>query len=120
LATLLQKVHPHSLWIPYSASNRLVDSIVTQLVSVRSDTFVDRFDPRDPTSLRGGSDEVRFVLWLESMITPEAAAALRTSPSALTVVFIHNQLPDPDRPDRTWSSVVSHADEDAVVRKLIS
>lgn len=120
LAMLLQKVRPHSLWIPQSASDRLVDSIVNQLVAVRSDTFVDRFDPHDPTALRGGSDEVRFVLWLEPMITPESAAALRTSPSALTLVFIHSHLPDPDRPDRPWSSVVAHADEDAVLRKLIA
>jgi ATP-dependent DNA helicase RecQ len=120
LAMLLQKVRPHSLWIPYSASDRLVDSIVTQLIAGRSDTFVDRFDTRDSAALRGGSDEVRFLLWLEPMITPEAAGALRTSPSALTVVFIHSQLPDPSRPDRPWSSVISHADEDAVLRKLIA
>lgn len=120
LAMLLQKVRPHSLWIPQSASDRLIDSIVNQLVAVRSDTFIDRFDPRDPTALRGGSDEVRFLLWLEPIITREAAAALRTSPSALTIVFIHSHLPDPDRPDRPWSSVVAHADEDAVLRKLIA
>lgn len=120
LAILLQKVRPHSLWIPHSAGDSLSDSIVSQLIAVRSDTFVDRFDPLDPTALRGGSDEVRFILWLESTITPEAAAALQTSPSALTIVFIHNQLPDPCRPDRTWSSVVAHADEDAVLRKLIA
>ena len=120
LAMLLQKVRPHSLWIPHSASDSLIDSIITQLIAVRSDTFVDRFDPRDPTALRGGSTEVRFLLWLEPMITPEAAAALRTSPSALTVVFIHTQLPDPSRPDRPWSSVVAHADEDTVLRKLIA
>jgi ATP-dependent DNA helicase RecQ len=120
LAMLLQKVRPHSLWIPQSASDRLIDSVVNQLVAVRSDTFIDRFDPRDPTALRGGSDEVRFLLWLEPMITRESAAALRTSPSALTIVFIHSHLPDPDRPDRPWSSVVAHADEDAVLRKLIT
>lgn len=120
LAMLLQKVRPHSLWIPHSASDSLIDSIITQLIAVRSDTFVDRFDPRDPTALRGGSAEVRFLLWLEPMITPEAAAALRTSPSALTVVFIHTQLPDPNRPDRPWSSVVAHADEDTFLRKLIA
>ncbi len=120
LAMLLQKARPHSLWIPQSANDQLVDAMAAQLVAVRSDTFIDRFDPRDPTALRGASDEVRFVLWLEAMITPESAAALRTSPSALTVVFINGQLPDPNRPDRPWSSVVAHADEDAVLRKLIA
>jgi ATP-dependent DNA helicase RecQ len=120
LAMLLQRVRPHSLWIPQSASDRLIDSIVNQLVAVRSDAFIDRFDPRDPAALRGGSDEVRFLLWLEPIITPEAAAALRTSPGALTVVFIASQLPDPIRLDRPWSSVVAHADEDVVLRKLIA
>ncbi|NCW84890.1 MAG: TRAP transporter small permease [Oxalobacteraceae bacterium] len=81
-----------ALWIPQSASDRLIDSVVNQLVAVRSDTFIDRFDPRDPTALRGGSDEVRFLLWLEPMITRESAAALRTSPSALTIVFIHSHV----------------------------
>lgn len=120
LAMLLQKVRPHTLWIPQSASERLIDSIVTQLATVHSDTFVDRFDPDDHNSVRGASDEVRFVLWLEPVITPEAAAALQTSPSALTVVFINSQLPDPNRPDRSWSSVVAHADEDTVLRKLMA
>lgn len=120
LAMLLQKVRPHSLWISQSASDQLVDSIVTQLVAVRSDTFVDRFDSRDFTTLRGATDEVRFLLWLEPMITSESAAALLTSPSAMTVVFMNSQLPDPNRPDRPWSSVVAHADESAVLRKLVA
>lgn len=120
LAMLLQRSRPHTLWVPQSVSDRLIDALIARLVAVRSDTFVDRFDPRDPTTLRGSSDEVRLVLWLESTITPEAAAALWTSPSALTVVFINRQLPDPNRPERPWSSVVAHADEDAVLRKLIA
>lgn len=120
LSILLQKVRPHSLWIPHSTGDSLIDAIVAQLVVVRSDTFIDRFDPRDPTALRGGLDEVRFLLWLESTITTEVATALQTSPCALTVIFINRQLPDPNRPDRSWSSVVAHADEDAVLQQLIA
>jgi hypothetical protein len=90
------------------------------MAAFRSDCFVDRFDPRDPTNLRGSSGEVRVVLWLESTITTEAAAALQTSSSSLTVVFISGQLPDPNRPDRRWASVVAHSDEETVLRKLLS
>lgn len=120
LALMLQKVRPHSLLIPHSTSDALVEALISQMAKTRSDTFVDRFDPRDPIALHGATDEVRFVLWMELMITPEAAAALRTSLSAMTVVFMNNQLPDPNRPERPWISIVAHVDEDVILRKLIA
>ena len=120
LALMLQKVCPHSLLIPQSASDALVEGLISQMAKTRSDTFVDRFDPRDPIALHGATGEVRFVLWMESMITPEAAAALRTSLSAMSVVFVNTQLPDPNRPERPWVSIVAHADEETVLRKLIA
>lgn len=118
LMMLLQKVRPHTLWVPNSLSENLLDFLISQMMAFRSDAFVDRFDPLDPTSLRGSTGEVRFILWLDQYITPEAASALRTSTSAMTVVFTNSLLADPNRPDRLWSSVLSHADEDSVLRKL--
>ena len=120
LMMLLQKTRPHTLLVPQSLGASPTDSLITQMMAFRSDCFVDRFDPRDPTNLRGASGEVRFVIWLESIITVDAAAALQTSPCSLTVLFINRQLPDPNRPDRLWASVVAHSDEETVLRKLIS
>ncbi len=120
LMLLMQKARPHTLWVPQSASENLVESLISQMTAFRSDTFVDRFDPRAPTTLLGSNSELRFILWLDSLITPEAAAALQTSPCSMTVVFINRQLPDPKRPDRPWSSVVAHADEETILRKLIA
>lgn len=120
LMMLLQKTRPHTLLVPQTLSETLTEALITQMAAFRSDCFVDRFDPRDPTNLRGSSGEVRFVLWLESTITTETAAALQTSSSSLTVVFISGQLPDPNRPDRRWASVVAHSDEETVLRKLLS
>jgi len=120
LMLLMQKARPHTLWLPNSASDSLVESLISQMTAFRSDTFVDRFDPRDPTTLFGSTGELRFVLWLDSLITPDSAAALQTSPCSITIVFINSQLPDPNRPDRPWSSVVAHADEETIMRKLIT
>lgn len=119
LMLLLQKVRPHTLWVPLSASDSLVESLISQMTTFRSDTFVDRFDPRDPTTLLGSNGELRFILWLDSLIAPEAGAALQTSPCSMTIVFINRQLPDPSRPDRPWSSIVAHAEEETILRKLI-
>jgi hypothetical protein len=120
LMILLQKTRPHTLLVPHSLSETLTDSLIEQMAAFRSDCFVDRYDPRDPTNLRGSSGEVRFVLWLEPTITADAAVALQTSPCSLTVLFINSQLPDPNRPDRPWASLVAHSDEETVLRKLIS
>lgn len=117
---MLQKVRPHSLLVPQSTSNVLVEGLIDQMTITRSDTFVDRFDPIDSIALHGAVDEVRFILWADSKITTQVATALRNSPSAMTVVFIDSQLPDPYRPERSWVSVIAHADEDTVLRKLIA
>lgn len=119
-ALMLQKVRPHSLLVPQSISNVLVEGLIEQMAITRSDTFVDRFDPLDSIALHGATDEVRFILWAESRITTQAATALRTSPSAMTIVFIDSQLPDPYRPERSWVSIIAHADEEMVLRKLIA
>lgn len=119
-ALMLQTVRPHSLLVPQSTSNVLVEGMIDQMTITRSDTFVDRFDPLDSIALHGAVDEVRFILWADSKITTQVATALRTSPSAMTVVFIDSQLPDPYRPERSWVSVIAHADEDTVLRKLIA
>jgi ATP-dependent DNA helicase RecQ len=117
-ALMLQRIRPHSLLVPQATSDTLVAAVINQMVLTRSDTFVDRFDPLDSIALHGATDEVRFVLWVESSITPQAAIALRTSPSAMTFVFIDCQLPDPDRPERPWVSIIAHADEEMALRKL--
>lgn len=120
VALMLQKVRPHSLLIPKATSDSLVNPLIDLMTKMRSDTFVDRFDPLDSSVLFGATDEVRLLLWMESMITPQAAEALRVSSSAMTVVFIHTHLPDPYRPERPWASIITHADQDTVLRKLIA
>ena len=120
LMMLLQKTRPHTLLVPHALSETLTESLICQMAAFRSDCFVDRYDPRDPTNLRGSSGEVRLVMWLDPTITVDAATAFQTSPCSLTVLFINSQLPDPNRPDRPWASVVAHSDEETVLRKLIS
>jgi ATP-dependent DNA helicase RecQ len=119
LALMLREVRPHTVLFPYTTSNDIVDGLIEHLTQIHSDAFVDHFDPREPTSLQGGSNEVRFVIWTESSITPEAAATLQSSSCAMTVIFLNEMLPDPHRQERPWISIVAHADGDTVLRKLI-
>lgn len=118
LMLLLQKLRPHTVLVPGSTSNDLVENLITLMSAFRSDAFIDRFDPLTPTTLLGASGEIRFVLWFDALISPEIAATLQTSPCSMTVVFINRKLPDPNRSDRTWSSVVAYSDDETISRRL--
>lgn len=119
MSMLLQKVHPHTLLLPFSTPMALQHAVRQRLRDTRSDTFIDLFKPTDTGSYDAGQGEVRFIVWLDAAISEKAMVSLAHSSSAMTVVFINSSLPDPGRPDRSLVSVVAHTDESTVMRSLM-
>ena len=117
-ALMLQKIRPHTLVVSSELGSLALEKIIGQMVRTRSDTFIDRVDFRHSTELHGSSQEVRFILWTNSLITVENAMFLRSSDCAMTVVFIDQQLADPNRPDRAWVSTLVHVEEERAYRRL--
>ena len=115
---MLQKIRPHTLVVSSELGSLALEKIIGQMVRTRSDTFIDRVDFRHSTELHGSSQEVRFILWTNSLITVENAMFLRSSDCAMTVVFIDQQLADPNRPDRAWVSTLVHVEEERAYRRL--
>lgn len=118
LSVMLQAAHPHTVMLPLHMDPAVVSGIRQRLSEARSDTFIDLFDPEDPGTFQAGEGELRFIVWKNETMSAQALWSLESSPSAMTIVFIHSSLPDPERPDRRLASVVTHADESSVMRRL--
>jgi hypothetical protein len=116
---MLQAARPHTLLLSRETEPAFIASLKNGLVNAQSDTFIDFFDSDDPGSFEAGEGEVRFIVWQEATISKRALGTLRSSTAAMTIVFIHSALSDPERPDRRLASVVAHADESAIFRSLV-
>lgn len=119
LSMLLQTVQPHTLLLPFSTPTSLQHAVRQRLRTTQSDTFIDFFSPTDTGSYDAGQGEVRFIVWLDPAMSERAMDSLTHSPSAMTVVFINSNLPDPGRPDRPLASVTAYTDESTVIRGLM-
>jgi ATP-dependent DNA helicase RecQ len=115
---LVSRLRPHTIALARGTSAALQDATRARLRRLRADTFIDLFDATDSDILEGGVDEVRLIVWSFEAVPPSVVSSLRCSPSAMTVMIIPRTTRDPDRPDRLWSSVLTHSDEESVVRAL--
>jgi hypothetical protein len=116
---MLQAAHPHTVLLPFHTDAAVVSGMRKRLSEARSDTFIDLFDPENPGTFQAGEAELRFIVWNNETMSVAALWSLESSPSAMTIVFIHSSLPDPERPDRRLASVVTHVDESSVMRRLM-
>jgi hypothetical protein len=114
---LLRQLNPHTLLVPHGLSDEKVEGLSARLEALGLFTFIDTYSPTGG-ELTGGRDEIRVMVWTESTISPRMASALRVSPCAMTVVLIPASLADPDRPDRTWASVLPSLAHDSALRLL--
>lgn len=120
LPALLARLKPHTLLLPCDAPLPCLDAARAVLARLRSETFLDFFDPKDPTTLGGGEHETRVLLWTGIDITADALSALWVSPGALCVVLIGRGVPDPWRPDRRLADVLDSANEDEIIHAMTS
>ena len=117
---LVGRLRPHTVLLPSSAAQADVQALRDCLQRTRSDAFLDRFGPEAPDTLDGASGELRLVFWTDPTMLPMAASQLTGAACALTIVLMTPAITDPLRPDRSWASVLPHADEDAALRALAS
>ncbi|MBV8501155.1 MAG: ATP-dependent DNA helicase RecQ [Burkholderiales bacterium] len=114
---LINRLQPHTVLLPLGAGEPDVEGLRNSLRRVSSDAFLDSFD-RD--ALDGASGEIRLVFWTDPTMLPIAASQLTGASCSLTVVLMTSAITDPLRPDRSWASVLPHADEDTALRALAS
>lgn len=117
---LVGRLRPHTVLLPSSAAQVDVQAMRDCLRRVRSDAFLDRFGPEASGVLDGASGEFRLVFYTDPKMLPMAASQLTGAACALTIVLMTPAITDPLRPDRSWASVLPHADEDAALRALAS
>ncbi len=115
---LVSRLRPHTIAMARETSRDLVDAMRMRLRRLHSDAFVDTYSIAAPDCLAGGANEVRMIIWSSETVPPSVNTLLRNSPCAMTVMIIPRVTRDPERPDRLWSSVLTHADEEFVVRAL--
>ena len=118
LLLMIQKVRPHSLIVSSKLSDSVFEKLVSNLVKFKSDTFIDRANFSSSNEISGGHDEIRFIVWDEQSISRNFVESLRASECAMTVVFVDSLLSDPYREDRKWLSVLNHADELTIIRRI--
>jgi len=114
---LISRLRPHTVLLPLSAGETDVEGLRNSLRRVGSNAFLDRFDK---DVLDGASGEIRLVFWTDPTMSPIAASQLIGAACSLTVVLMTSAITDPLRPDRSWASVLPHADKDAALRALAS
>jgi ATP-dependent DNA helicase RecQ len=117
---LVGQLRPHTVLLPSGAAQADVDALRGCLQRTRADAFIDRFGPEDRDALDGASGEFRLVFWTDTAMPPMAASQLTGAACTLTVVLMSPGITDPLRPDRSWASVLPHADEDTALRALAS
>ncbi|MDG0857416.1 protein DpdF [Roseateles puraquae] len=117
---LVGRLQPHTVLLPSSAAQSDVQSLRDCLRRTRSDAFLDRFGSEASSVLDGASGEFRLVFWTDPTMPAMAASQLTGAACALTIVLMTPAITDPLRPDRSWASVLPHADEDAALRALAS
>jgi len=117
IAALISQLNPHTVVAAQSGGDWF-DVAMERVHALNTTTFVDVLDEHRTGSLEGGRDEVRLVLWPSRPITMKERDALLHSSSALTVLLIHADVPDPSRPDRAWSGVMPHIREEEVLEEF--
>lgn len=115
---LVSRLRPHTIALARGTDAALQEATRARLRRLRADSFIDLFDVTSSDVLEGGADEVRLIVWPFETVPPPVVSTLRYSPTAMTVMIIPRTTRDPDRPDRLWSSVLTHSDEESVVRAL--
>ncbi|WP_322075461.1 protein DpdF [Burkholderia cenocepacia] len=118
LDALISRLRPHTIAMARETSTECLDLMRARLRRLRSDAFVDLFDPAQTDALEGGVQEVRVVILSSESISQAENSALKSSPCEMTVVILPKATRDPDRPDRLWSSVLAHTDEESLIRVL--
>lgn len=118
IEALLSRVRPHTVAITRDTPATVANLMRTRLRRLRSDAFIDSFDTAMPDSLASGKDEVRIIIWTSDAISQSLNMLLRTSSEAMTVMIIPRTTRDPERPDRTWPSVLPHIDEQTAIQAL--
>ncbi len=111
-------MRPHSLIVSSRINESVFEKLVTNLVKFKSDTFIDRENFASSAEIRGGHDEIRFIVLDEETISRTLDQSLRASECAMTVVFVDSLLNDPYREDRKWLSVLNHTDEETILRRI--
>ncbi|WP_454055665.1 protein DpdF [Cupriavidus sp. Marseille-Q8015] len=116
---LISRLRPHTIALASETSPELMDAMRARLRLLRADAFLDTFGAGAPDYFaRGGENEVRMIIWSSDAVPHSVNALLRSSPCAMNVVILPRKTRDPERPDRLWSSVLAHTDEEFVVRAL--
>lgn len=118
LDALISRLRPHTIAMDHTTPAVWLNTMRARLRRLRADAFIDIFDPAQPHSLEGAVQEVRVVILSSDSISQSLNLALKTSPCAMTVVILSNATRDPERPDRQWSSVLPHTDEESLIRAL--
>lgn len=112
LGALISQLNPHTVLAPQSGE--WFDVAMERVQALDASTFVDVLDGQRVGALEGGRGEVRIVMWPDRPMTLKERDDLLHSSSALTVLLIPADLPDPTRPDRAWAGVMTHVREEQV------
>lgn len=118
LDALASRLRPHTIVVDHETPPELVHGLRTRLRRVQTDAFIDTFSEVVPDDLAGGKDEVRLVVWSAETVPQSLPLVLHASECAMTVMIIPRTARDPGRPDRAWSSVLTHTDEESVLQAL--
>lgn len=116
LGALISQLNPHTVLAPRSGA--WFDVAMERVRALDASTFVDVLDDRRRGALEGGRGEVRIITWSGRPMTLEERDDLLHSSSALTVLLIPVDLPDPTRPDRAWAGVMPHVREEQVLEEF--
>ena len=117
ISALISQLNPHTV-VAAQSSGEWFAVAMERVRALDASTFVDVLGGRRMDSLEGGRGEVRIVMWPSHPMTLEERDALLHSPSALTVLLISADLPDPSRPDRAWAGVMTHFREEQVLEEF--
>ncbi|WP_435452595.1 protein DpdF [Variovorax sp. LT1P1] len=116
LGALISQLNPHTVLAPESGG--WFDVAMERVQALDASTFVDVLNGRMFGALEGGRGEVRIVTWPTRPMTLKERDDLLHSSSALTVLLIPADLPDPTRPDRAWARVMPHVREEQVLEEF--
>lgn len=118
LDALISRLRPHTVVMMRETPSGLMSMMRQRLRRLHADAFIDTFDAAASDMPTGGRDEVRLIVLSSEVISPSLNLSLRSSPSAMTVMIVKRDIRDPERPDRTWPSVLPHIDEETAIQAL--
>lgn len=120
LSALLSRLRPHTVLVPHGASDASIRAVRARVGLQPDAIFIDRFREDDPLSMQAGHLETRIVCWTGSTMTSAALSLLLSSDNSFTVLLLGRHVADPERPDRSLTSIFDCADQSELLRALTS